>query len=152
MRTAPLVALLLAPFPLARASDLPVSYNVQDRPLKAGTPAGTPLTFTLFSDAACTQQVYQATIPVENVTLISKLKLATPSGATKAPTTDQIQATLTGVTAGGNLYLTVTGAGVTASGGACQAQAGVLPACPADHVLLSQGGSNYTYRPVCSGI
>jgi hypothetical protein len=65
-------------------------------------------------------------VPIENVTLISKLKLATPKGGTKAPSTDQIQATLTGVTAGsGTLYLTVTGTGVTASGAACQAQAAV---------------------------
>ena len=38
----------------------------------------------------CTKQIYQATIPVENVTLISKLKLVTPKNATKAPTTDEL--------------------------------------------------------------
>ena len=115
--------------PTAHASDLPVTYAVQDKPLKQGAVAGAQLTFTLYSDAACTQQVYQATIPVENVTLISKLKLVTPKNTTKAPTTDEVRATLPGVTAGGNLYLTVTGTGVTASGPTCQAQ-----------VALDQGG------------
>lgn len=123
MRIAVLAALLLTT--LARAGELSVTYSVQDKPLMAGTPAGTPLTFTLYSDNACTQQVYQTTIPVENVTLISKLQLATLKGATKAPTTDQIQATLSGVRAVGNLYLTVVGTGVTASGSACQAQSAI---------------------------
>jgi hypothetical protein len=125
MKTARSLALavtLLVPLTV-RASDLPVTYNVQDKPLKSGAPAGTQLTFTLFTDAACTQQVYQAMIPVEQVTLISKLKLVTPKGATKAPTTDEIHATLTGVTEPGNMFLTVTGTGVAASGNSCQAQA-----------------------------
>jgi hypothetical protein len=126
----------------AHASDLPVTYSVQDQPLKTGATAGTPLTFTLYSDAACTQQVYQATVPVQNVTLISKLKLLTPKGATKVPTTDELQATLTGVTAGGNLYLTVTGTGVTAEGATCQAQdasdQGTLPTL---HDLTVQTGN-----------
>jgi hypothetical protein len=59
---------------LAHASDLPVTYAVQEKPLKASGVAGSPLTFTLYSDNACTQQVYQAVMPIEN-TLISRLKL-----------------------------------------------------------------------------
>ena len=121
MRTALGALLLLAN--LAHASDLPVTYNVQDRPLRSGAPAGTQLTFTLYSDSACTQRVSQATIPVESVTLISRLKLATPKGAARALATDQIQATLTGVPGPTNLYLTVTGTGITPAGNACQPQA-----------------------------
>src|SRR5262249_50251348 len=49
--------------------------------------------------------------------------LLTPKGATKATTTDEIQATLPSVSVPSNVYLTVTGAGVTPVGGACQAQA-----------------------------
>jgi len=41
MRTVPLLGLLLAALSLASASDLPVTCNVQDRPMKTGTPAGT---------------------------------------------------------------------------------------------------------------
>jgi hypothetical protein len=132
--------------PAARASDLPVTYAVQDKPLKTSAVAGTPLTFTLYRDAVCTQQVYQATVPVQNVTLISKLKLLTPKGATKAPTTDEIRATLPGVTAGGNLYLTVAGTGVTPSGAACQAQAanqGSLTTL-ARVTLANQSGGGWT--------
>jgi hypothetical protein len=123
LRIVSALAALVGALGLAHASDLPVTYNVQDKPLKAGALSTTPLTFTLFTDAACTQQVYQATLPAGNVTLISRLKLATPKGAAKALPTDQIEATLPGVTAGGNLYLSVTGTGVTASGATCQAQA-----------------------------
>jgi hypothetical protein len=64
----PLTTLLLVALrTLGHASDLPVTYySVQDKPLKAAV-TGTPLTFSLFSDAACTQRVYQATVPVQNV-------------------------------------------------------------------------------------
>src|SRR5262245_53956725 len=123
MRADRFLTLMLLAVPLvARAGDVPVTYNVQDKPLKAGAPAGTQLTFTLYSDNACTQQVFQTTVPVENVTLISKLKLATPKGAAKPPATDQLQATLAGVPPAGALYLTVTGTGVTPAGASCQAQ------------------------------
>ena len=84
-RSLSLTALVFALHGLARGSDLPVTYNVQDKPLKAGAPAGTQLTFTLYSDNACTQQVYQAMIPVENVTRISKFELATPKSQRRHP-------------------------------------------------------------------
>ena len=123
LATALLIVLLRS---LASASDLPVTYNVQDKGLKSGAPAGTQLTFTLFTDSACANQVYQALIAIEDVTLISKLKLATPKHAAKAPVTDQIQATLTGVTVTGNLYLTVTGPGVSPAGATCQVQSAAV--------------------------
>jgi hypothetical protein len=37
---------------MGHASNLPVAYAVQDKPLKASAVAGTPLTFILYSDAA----------------------------------------------------------------------------------------------------
>lgn len=106
---------------LADAGDLPVTYSVQDKPLKTSAIAGTPLTFTLYSDTACTQQVYQAVVPIENVELISRLKLLAPKGATKVPSTDELHATLTGITTAGNVYLTVTGTRVTPTKVTCQA-------------------------------
>lgn len=140
------LALSLIPVSVG-ASDIPVRYRVDDKALRAGTPAGTPLVFTLYSDAGCTQQLYQATVSVENVTLISKLKLATPKGARKMPATDEIQATLTGVVAAGNVYLKVTGPGIKPSGQGCEAQtslaAGELPTIaqvqliPQDHIQAS---------------
>src|SRR5262249_48242615 len=109
----------------AHASELSVTYAVQEKPLKTSAIAGTPLTFRLYSDSACTQQVYQSIVPIENVELISRLKPLTPKGAAKGPTTDELRTTLAGVTAGGSvLYLTVTGTGVTATGEACQIQSG----------------------------
>jgi hypothetical protein len=42
--------------------------------------SGTQLTFTPYSDAGCANQVYEAVIPIQNVTLISRLKLVTPKG------------------------------------------------------------------------
>jgi hypothetical protein len=141
------VALALGLPLMAWAGDLPVTYNVQDKPLKTSAVAGTQLTFTLYSDPACTQQAYQVTIPIEHVTLISKLKLTTPRNAAKAPTTDQIQATVPSVTAAsGNLYLTVTGTGVTPTGAACQPQsaqaAGDMPTIPQVEIR-SYGVGNY---------
>jgi hypothetical protein len=117
-----LLTLALA-LPLAvRAADVPTSYTVNDTALKAAI-AGTSLTFTLYSDAGCTQQVHQQAVPIETVNLVSRLKVFTAKSApTKSPKTAELRETLTGVSAAGNLYLKVTGTGITPVGGACQAQ------------------------------
>ena len=122
MRLVLVVSMLMAAI-VARASDLPVSYAVQLKPLRASAVAGTPLTFTLFSDADCTHQVHQSIVSIENVALIARLKLMIPRGASSVPSPSILLTTLTNVTAPGNVYLTVTGAGVVASGAPCQAQA-----------------------------
>src|SRR5206468_12570846 len=78
-----LLAALLALPSLARAADLPVRYTVQEKPLKTAI-AGTSLTFELFRDSACaTPAVHSASVLIENVTLITKLKQLTPKGDTK---------------------------------------------------------------------
>lgn len=107
---------------MAGAADLPVRYAVQETPLKTGTPAGTSITFSLYSDAACTKLVHEAAVLIEDVTLISRVKLLTPKGAVRPPATDEIQTTLPGVAAAGALYLTVTGTGVVPAGATCQPQ------------------------------
>lgn len=117
-----IVLLLGVPF-AAQAANLPVSYLVNLKTLKESAPAGTALTFTLYSDTGCTTQVAQETVNVENVNIIESLKLLTPRGATRPPQTARITATLTGVSGPANLYLTVTGTGITSVGGACQPQA-----------------------------
>lgn len=126
-RLAVLASLLL----LARtaaAADLEVAYTVQEKPLKAAV-LGTPLTFGLYGDAACTSLAQSFVVNAENVSLLTKLKQMTPKNDTKLPNTVELRTTLAGVTAGGNLYLQVTGTGVTPVGGACQAQAAhVAPA------------------------
>jgi hypothetical protein len=97
---------------------------VNDTALRAAV-AGTNLTFTLYTDASCTQQVFQQVVPIETVALVSRLKTFTPRNAPRGPKIDEVHETLTGVSAAGTLYLTVTGTGINPVGGACQAQATV---------------------------
>ncbi len=107
----------------ARAADLPVTYTVDDKALKAAV-AGTNVTFDLYTDSACAGPIaHTETVPIENVELISKLKLGVPKGAmVKPPKTDELHHTLTGVTGSGNLYLKVSGTGVVPVGTDCQVQ------------------------------
>jgi hypothetical protein len=119
-----LTALMLAPR-VVLAADLPVSYTVAEKPLKAAV-AGTSLTFELYSDAACASLVQSTPVLAENVGILSKLKQMTPKNDLKLPNTVDLRTTLAGVTAGGNLFLKVLGTGVTPVGGACQAQAAVV--------------------------
>lgn len=126
-RLAVLASLLLVAR-TAAAADLEVAYTVQEKPLKAAV-LGTPLTFGLYTDPACTSLAQAVVVNAENVSLLTKLKQMTPKNDTKLPNTVELRTTLAGVTAGGNLYLQVTGTGVTPVGGACQAQAAhVAPA------------------------
>jgi hypothetical protein len=57
------------------------------------------------------------------VKAIKKLKLFTPVGGVRPPSTLDLSTTLTAVASGGPFYLKVTGLGVTPVGGACQPQA-----------------------------
>ncbi len=118
-----LLVFVLAPL-IAWGSDLRVTYNVQDQLFRSSTITGTNLTFQLYSDAACTSAVgAPAVVPVDNLDLIERLKRGTPKGGTKGPKTDRLATVLTGVTVGPTqLYLKVTGTGVTASGPDCQLQ------------------------------
>ena len=122
-----LLCLLLVPAVPVWAVDVPVSYTVDDKALKAAV-SGTPLTFTLYSDSACTTSVHTQVVNSENVRVISKLKRFNPTGAAKPPKTDELATTLTGVVpASAPLYLQVTGTGITPVGGACQVQASGMP-------------------------
>ena len=126
----PVGSLLLAIAPMiAQGADLPVSYLVNLNALRASAPAGTPLTFALYIDDACTTEVASQVVNVENVNVIECLIQVRPTGATPAPRTARLTATLNRVTAGGNLYLTVTGPGIQPVGGTCQVQ----PAQAAGH-------------------
>ncbi len=130
-----LLAVLAAP---VRAADVPVTYTVDGTALKAAV-SGTPLTFTLYTDAACTTLVHTQAVNIEDVTVISKLKRVKPTGAaTKPPKTDDLRTTLTSVTPAGPLYLKVAGTGITPVGGACQVQAagGVGAVGPATGFVL----------------
>src|SRR5437899_11904636 len=130
----PVGSLLLAIAPvMAQGADVPVSYLVNLNALRASAPAGTPLRFALYIDDACTTEVASQVVNVENV-VIEWLIQVTPTGATPAPRTVRLTATLNGVTAGGNLYLTVTGPGIKPVGGTCQVQ----PAQAAGHFPITR--------------
>lgn len=64
---------LLRDSSLATASDLPVTYAVQDKPLKAAAD-GTPSTFALYSDAGSTTQVLTTNVNIENIGVVSRVK------------------------------------------------------------------------------
>jgi hypothetical protein len=124
------VTLALLASSQAPAADVPVSYTVRDKELKNAV-SGTDLTFSLYSDSACTNQIHSEVLDIDDV-LASRLKLFAPPGGVKPPKTAELRATLTGVVGASNIFLMVTGTGVTAVGGVCQAQAaqgGPLPTC-----------------------
>ena len=151
-RLALTLALSLAPFVIA-AADLPVSYLVEEKPLKAAI-TGTPLTVELYSDNACTTLVQLVPVDVEDVTLLLKLKQMTPKNDAKLPNTVEMRTTLANVSGSGNLYLKVTGMGVSSVDGDCQAQsAQVAPTgknLPVASALLSPVNFNSWFVTNCS--
>lgn len=128
---------------LAVASDLPVRYTVDDKALK-GAVAGTNLTFQLFTDAACaTTAVHAQVVAIENVNVVSRLKrFKAPGAPTAPPKTAEMSQTLTGVSGSGNLYLKVTGTGVTPVGGACQPQASFVQSSSGSSVTIKDANGN----------
>ena len=121
LRLARALALALLVRGSASASDLPLTYTVEEIPLKA-VPAGTALTFELFSDRTCTASMGAVNVPIESVTLLSRLKLLTPRGAPKQPRTVEMRHMVLVGSVPSPLYLRVGGPGVVPVGGSCQAQ------------------------------
>jgi len=123
-----LLLVTLAPA-FVRAADVPVRYVVEAQPLRAAV-AGTLLTFSLFSDAACATMVASRTVAIEDVPIIEKLSSFTPAAGkggmkpARRPKAYEMDATLTGVNAASAYYLTVSGTGVTPVDDVCQAQSG----------------------------
>jgi hypothetical protein len=116
------VVLLILPA-LVGGADLPVTYTVEAKPLNAAI-AGTNLTFELYTDSACNGPIaHTATIPIENLDLIARIKRFTPKNAPKKPEAAELRTTVTGVAPAGGFYLKVTGTGITPVGTACQAEA-----------------------------
>jgi hypothetical protein len=133
------IALALLPAS-ALASDAPVTYLVDAAALKNAV-SGTPLTFEVHSNAACTSLLDSTLHMIDDVRLFG-LKGVKPSGGTKPPKTTEIRTTLS-ISSPGHFYLKVTGTGVTPIGGACQAQAaiGEIPATCTD-TIQNQGESD----------
>lgn len=124
LTTTALAALaLLTSASLASGANFQVTYRVDAKALKSGTPAGTPLTFQLYSDGGCTTAAGGSqVVNVENVALIEQPKLIKMRGAAKPPSVAEIRYAMTGVTPQQQLYATVSGAGISPVGGACQLQ------------------------------
>jgi hypothetical protein len=137
-----LAALLLLPH-RAIAADVPVTYTVEEKPLKAVV-AGTPLTFELYTDSACSGPIaHSQVVNVEDTERIVRLKPFNPKNATKKPNTAELRKTLAGVNEDGVLFLKVTGEGIAPVGGACQAQGSLgMVSLPAISVTLRYG---YTF-------
>lgn len=139
-------ALLLAALSAAPASaaDIQVSYRVDAKLLKKSTPAGTPLSFQLFTDSTCATSAGAAqVVNVEAVTLIEQPRLIKVKGGPTPPVTAEVRHTMTGLTPQPAFYAQVTGTGITPIGTACQLQTasvgGTLPppplSCPANEAL-----------------
>ena len=102
-------------------ASVPVSYNVDQTALRQAV-AGTPLTFTLYSDAACSASIAVDVVAVENVVPLEKLKSVRTPGAAAPPKIARLNHVLTGVTPTPEIYLAVTGSGISPVGMACQVQ------------------------------
>jgi hypothetical protein len=133
----PLVLVLALPAYVG-ATDIPVSYLVEQKPLKDAV-AGTSLTFELFTDTACSAPAaHAAAIEVDAISVITKLVRVIPKGADKSPNVAELRATLPTVTVPGNLWLKVSGAGIVPSGGVCQAQSGHVAPVAFDGALSTK--------------
>ncbi len=116
-----LTLLLITPL-TAYAADVKVSYLVDAKALKLAI-AGTPLTFALFTDAACAgTPAATRIVNAEATQLVEQLKLMVAKGGTKPPKTARVGHAISGVPVAPIFYLTVTGTGVVPVGGACQLQ------------------------------
>jgi len=106
----------------AHAIDLPVTYDVDKTAFKA-TVFGTSLTFTLYTDSACTTSAATEIVLVEDIdVLLEPVKLDKVKGGPKPPKILRLRHTLAGVPAAAEFFLKVTGTGITPNGGECQAQ------------------------------
>jgi hypothetical protein len=106
----------------ARAQALvSVEYRIEAGAFKA-TRTDDLLTFTLFSDAACSAQVGEVVVPAGDPGIrIEKPKLVRVKGAAKLPKTLSLSSTLELVVAS-PFFLEVTGNGIVGAKASCQAQ------------------------------
>src|SRR5262249_12540357 len=77
-----------------------------------------------------TSPVVSRVLAAGDVALVVKLKQLTPIGASKRPAAAEVAATLDDVQPPGPFYLRVSGTGIIAVGGSCQAQATGQPGPP----------------------
>jgi hypothetical protein len=148
-----LSALLIALVPgSSSATQVHARYDVDATQLKAAV-AGTALTFSFYSDSACTSLLDSEVVDVEDVDTIEVLKRFTPKNAAKAPKTARIWQTVSLTPSRWRYFLTVTGTGVTPVGGVCQEQlasppAAVASSAPAGVIPVGAGFTPLSSLPV----
>jgi hypothetical protein len=150
-------AALLALAPLVAAASFadptPVSYRIDLAPWKKDATPSTSLGFELFSDAACTASVHSEMVLASDLA-VEQPKGVKLKGGAKLPKVGVMHGTLD-ATATGQLWLEVTGTGVTPLGGACQAQAGsgravaAAMTCPAGEAVV---GFDAAGAPLCANV
>jgi hypothetical protein len=110
----------------SRALDLPVSYLVDQKALRAGAVAGTLLTVELHTEASCSTPVHTDVVAVDDIVLIESLKSLAVRNAPKPARLARIHHVVAGAPAVTGLYVKLTGAGIQPVPGACQPQTPVV--------------------------
>lgn len=122
---------LLLAISIAQAATLPVSYTVDSKPLKTGAPDGTMLTVELYENSLCSGvPLASESVAIGDFGITELLKQFKAKGATTTPPkVTRLNLTMEGVTptSGADLFLKVSGSGVTPVGGDCQAQVSAGP-------------------------
>jgi hypothetical protein len=101
--------------------------------LRRNAPAGTMLTAELHDNASCTSLIATQTVAVETIVIRERIFPSKVKSATsQPPKAVRLYFTFSATpTPGADLFLKVTGTGVTPVGGTCQLQTAVGPAGPA---------------------
>jgi hypothetical protein len=113
------------------AVNIPVAYDVQDKPLKKNAPAGTMVTFELHGASDCSDSAIASQSFAIEAIVIEELKRLVPkktAHSSKPPATDTLHAVLTGINPPANSFVKVTSAtsgAIVPVGDTCQAQAEV---------------------------
>jgi BclB C-terminal domain-containing protein len=146
----------------ASAAEIPTSYVVDEKALKKNAPAGTTVTFGLYSDETCTALVDSETENIENVALRERIKPLKVAGDTIAvKNLVELRHTFTASpAAGADLYVQATASvpaaidTTTTLLGACQAQepaAGSAAAAPSGAIIPFASGLPVTMTTTPSG-
>lgn len=114
-------------FPVAASAlEYTVRYDVDAKALKDCV-AGTPVTYNLYADAACTVLAGTQVVNVEDIDTIEVLKTFTPKGGTKPPKTARTWQAVSLPAPRWFSHAKLSGTGITPVGGDCQPQFNSAP-------------------------
>jgi len=134
----------------ASAAEIPTSYVVDAKALKKNAPAGTTLTFSLYSDPTCSTLIASEIVNVEDVLLREQIKPLKIAGDTNsAKPLVELRHTFTASPAGGtDLYVSAT-ASVAA---AIDTSTTLLGACQTQSPTWGSAAPAGTIIPFASGL